>query len=470
MLNAIEQRDRPQPRREPCVEAVAFLLQVLSLDVGVLCLSKFQSLLGCFCYHVVLLAIVVEVVGWDAMTPPKLTADTPVLDVLQPMAIGVLILLRVEFDVIIHYWRKGDVSKVLHLEEPLCREFWLDRHIGALRESHLIIIIFDLLHETGILKVDGNLLAHIHTILTYVHASSLADSSIVIEDVDGLQTMLQTESVVVDVVCRSYFQTTCTKLNVNVGVLDDRNLTVNERYDDVLALQPCILLVLWVDTHSRVTHDGLRTGSSYNSVIALVVLVHHVAFLYLLTILLYYVILQVVKFGVLILVDNLLIRKCSLCLRIPVDHTYATINQSLVIKVAEYVDDGTGTSLVHGERSAVPVAASTEAAQLLEDDATMLVSPVPSMLQEFLTSEVSLLDALLSEAIYHLSLSCDAGVVCARNPTSVLALHASATNEDVLDCIVEHVTHVEHTSHIRWRNNHRIRFTTIWLRTEKFVV
>ena len=218
------------------------------------------------------------------------------------------------------------------------------------------------------------------------------------------------------------------------------------------------------------TITSLRTGSSYNSVIALVVIVHHVAFLYLLTILLYYVILQVVKFGVLILVDNLLIRKCSLCLRIPVDHTYATINQSLVIKVAEYVDDGTGTSLVHGERSAVPVAASTEAAQLLEDDATMLVGPVPSMLQEFLTSEVSLLDALLSEAIYHLSLSCDAGVVCARNPTSVLVLHASATNEDVLDCIVEHVTHVEHTSHIRWRNNHRIRFTTIWLRTEKFVV
>ena len=35
-------------------------------------------------YHEILLAGIVEVVGWDAVTPPELTADTPVLDVLQP--------------------------------------------------------------------------------------------------------------------------------------------------------------------------------------------------------------------------------------------------------------------------------------------------------------------------------------------------------------------------------------------------
>ena len=37
------------------------------------------------------------------------------------MAIGVLVLLRIELYIIVHHRREGDVGKVLHLEEPLCR-------------------------------------------------------------------------------------------------------------------------------------------------------------------------------------------------------------------------------------------------------------------------------------------------------------------------------------------------------------
>ncbi len=216
MLDSVEEGDRPQPRREPSVETVALLCQVLSLHVSLLLLSQLQSLLGSLGYHEVLLAIVVEVVGRDTMTPPELAADAPVLDVLQPVTVGVLVFLRVELDVIIHYWREGDVCEMLHLEEPLCGELRLDRHIGTLGESHLIIIVLNLLHQTCVLKVDGNLLAHVHAILTNVHASGLADGTIVVEDVDGLQAMLQTKCVVVYIVGRCNFQTTCTKLDVNV--------------------------------------------------------------------------------------------------------------------------------------------------------------------------------------------------------------------------------------------------------------
>ena len=107
---------------------------------------------------------------------------------------------------------------------------------------------------------------------------------------------------------------------------------------------------------------------------------------------------------------------------------------------------------------------------LFEDDATMLVSPVPSVLEELLAGKVGLLDALLSEAVYNLSLGSDTGMVGTWYPTCVLALHASTANENILDSIVEHVSHVEHTRYVWWRDNHCIRFTTIWLRTEKLVV
>ena len=404
------------------------------------------------------------------MTPPELAADTPVLDVLQPVAIGVLVLLRIELDIIVHYWRKGDVGKVLHLEEPLCRELWLDRHIGTLREAHLIIIVLNLLHQTGVLKVDGNLLAHVHAVHTYIETCCLADGTIVVEDIDGFQTVLQTEGVVVDIVSWSYLQATSTELDIYVCILDDRNLAVYDRHDNVLTLQPGILLILWVDTHGRVAHDGLRTGGCYYCIVSLLILVHHVLLIHLLAVLFYYIILQVVELRVLVLVDNLLVRECSLSLRVPVNHAHATIDESLLVKVAEYVDDGTRAGLVHGECCAVPIAAGTEFAELFEDDATMLVSPVPSVLEELLAGKVGLLDALLSEAVYNLCLGSDTGMVGTWYPTCVLALHASTANENILDSIVEHVSHVEHTCYVWWRDNHCIRFTTIWLRAEKLVV
>ena len=404
------------------------------------------------------------------MTPPELTADTPVLDVLQPVAIGVLVLLRIELDVIVHYWRKGDVSKVLHLEEPLCRELWLDRHIGTLREAHLIIIVLNLLHQTGVLKVDGNLLAHVHAVHTYIETCCLADGTVVVEDIDGLQTVLQTEGVVVDIVSWSYLQATGTEFDIYVCILDDRNLAVYERHDHVLALQPGILLILRVDTHGRVAHDGLRTGCCYHGIVTLLILVNHVLLIHLLAVLLYYIILQMIELRVLVFVDYLLVRERSLSFRVPVNHAHATIDETFLVKIAEYVDDSARTGLVHSECCTVPITTGTELAELLEDDATVLVSPVPSMLEELLASKVSLLDALLSEAVDYLSLGSDTGMVCTWYPASVLAFHACTANENILDSIVEHVSHVKHTCNVWWRDDHCIRFTTIWLRAEKFVV
>ena len=82
-----------------------------------------------------------------------------------------------------------------------------------------------------------------------------------------------------DIVSWSYLQATGTELDIYVCILDNRNLAVYERHDYVLALQPGILLILWVDTHGRVTHDGLRTGGCYYSIVSLLILVYHVLFM-----------------------------------------------------------------------------------------------------------------------------------------------------------------------------------------------
>ena len=99
------------------------------------------------------------------MSPPQLAADAPVLDILQPVLIGVDVFLWVEVHLTVEHGRQGDVSKMLHLQEPLQRETRLDGGVGvALRVAHLIGIVFHLLHQTGFLQVLGNLLAAVHAV------------------------------------------------------------------------------------------------------------------------------------------------------------------------------------------------------------------------------------------------------------------------------------------------------------------
>ena len=96
----------------------------------------------------------------------------------------------------------------------------------------------------------------------------------------------------------------------------------------------------------------------------------------------------------------------------------------------------------------------------------MLVRPVPCVLEEFVACQVVLLDALLSETPHYLCLGGNRRMVGAGHPASVLALHACPAHKDVLYGVVEHVSHVEHTGHVRWRNNYGVWFSTIGFAAE----
>ena len=362
---------------------------------------------------------------------------------------------------------------MLHLEEPLRGELRLDRHVRALREAHLVVVVFHLLHQSGVLEVDSNLLTHVHTILTDIQTGSLRDRTVIVEDVDGLKMVLQTQHVVVDIVGGRHFQTARTELDIDISILNDGYDAVHQRYDDMQSLEPCVLHILGVDAHRRVAHDGLRTGRGHHCIIAFGILVHDVALGFAFDLGLVvggYIIFQIIEFGMLILVDHLLIGERRLGLRVPVDHAHAPIDQSFAIEIHEDVDDTLRARLVHRERGAVPVAGATKLTELLEDDATVLMGPVPGMFEELFTGEVGLFDTLLSKFANDLSLRSDGGVVSARHPAGVLALHTGTAYENILNGVVEHVAHMEHTCHVGWGNDHGVRLAAIGVRREKLVV
>ena len=147
---------------------------------------------------------------------------------------------------------------------------------------------------------------------------------------------------VVDIVGRSNFQTSRTKLHVNIVVFDDRNFPAYQRHDDMLAMQPFVLFVVRIDAHRRVAHDSFWSCCR-NYGIALWLFNDMIA--------------QIIQLGMFFLVYNFLVRQCSKSLRIPVHHARTAIDKPFVVQIAEHLYNTFRTFFVHSECRSVPVAA-----------------------------------------------------------------------------------------------------------------
>jgi hypothetical protein len=83
------------------------------------------------------------------------------------------------------------------------------------------------------------------------------------------------------------------------------------------------------------------------------------------------------------------------------------------------------------------------------------------MFEELFACEVALVDALLFESFDDFGFGSDRGVVGTRCPTSVLTLEACATHEDILDGVVEYVSHVQYACHVWWRDDYGVCLTLV---------
>ena len=269
-------------------------------------------------------------VSRNAVSPPKLAANAPVLNILEPVAVGRYVFVGVELDFSFEYGRQSNVGKVLHRQEPLLAKARLNSCVLiALRVAHLVVVVLNFLHQAGIFKVDGNLLANIHTVLSDIESGSLRQCSVGVENIDDFQIVSLSECVVVSIVSGRNFQTASTKFDVNITVFDNRNNTSNERHNNLVTAQPLVFRVFRVDTHRGIAHNCLRTGSGHNSVVAFCILVQNLTLcacrLHRIFGRISHIITQIVEFALLLAVDNLFGAQHGLCFRVPVDHSQTTV-------------------------------------------------------------------------------------------------------------------------------------------------
>ena len=281
----------------------------------------------------------------------------------------------------------------------------------------------------------------------------------VVDDVDHFEVVAQADLIVMDIVRRSHLQAAGTEIHFDVVVFDHGDLPVDQRDQHLLAAQPVVALVSRIDTDGGIRHDRLRTGGRDDQVFVRRIartVGNEIA--------------QVVEMALGILVDDLVVTDGGQGHRVPVDHAYAAVDHALPVEMHEGGDDRVGQGRLHRELGPVPVAAGAQFAQLLQDDPAVLFLPLPGVLEELLTRQILLGDALGLQLGDDLGLGRDARMVRSRHPAGVLAVHPRLADQHVVQRVVQHMPHVQDTRHIGRRDHDRIGLPIVRFRMKTLVL
>ena len=141
-------------------------------------------------------------------------------------------------------------------------------------------------------------------------------------------------------------------------------------------------------------------------------------------------------------------------LGVPVDEALVLVDEALLVKLHEDLEDRLRQALIHGEALARPVAGSPQPAQLARNRAAGFLLPRPHPLQERLAPHGAAVGlVLLCQKPLNHHLRGNAGMVGARLPQDIAPPHALEAAQDILDGVVEGVAHVQRTRHVGWRDH-----------------
>ena len=82
--------------------------------------------------------------------------------------------------------------------------------------------------------------------------------------------------------------------------------------------------------------------------------------------------------------DDLLVAQSRLRHWIPVHHAFTTINQAFVEQIDESIYYAIVVFFIHSETRPRPITARPQFLELIQDDAPVLMGPVPCVAQKFI--------------------------------------------------------------------------------------
>lgn len=214
----------------------------------------------------------------DAVAPPQLAADAPVLDVTHPGEVHVLVLLGHELDAAIFHGSDGRFCQRLGGNVPLVGQPRLDDSARTVTFRYFQGVVVNAHQQALGVQVGNDLLARDEAVEVGVLGRQagvdlLVDAAVeverlgtgqhegvLVEDVQQWQVVALADFIVVEVVSRGDLHAAGTELGVAVVVGDDRDAAADQRQFDELADQCLVAFVVRVDRNGCVTQQGFRTG------------------------------------------------------------------------------------------------------------------------------------------------------------------------------------------------------------------
>ncbi len=196
----------------------------------------------------------------DAVAPPKLAADAPVLDIFQPVVIHLGETFGHDADAPIPHRLQGGVGQRLDFDKPLGRDHRLDDLTAALRAGHVELVGLLLEHQPGEAHIFPQLFASIEAIQPLVGAAVGIDTRGFIQDGDDRQAVALADGIIVGVVPGGHFERAAAELAVDIFIGDDRDEPPQHRHADLASDQLLVALVFGMNRHGGIAQDGLGPG------------------------------------------------------------------------------------------------------------------------------------------------------------------------------------------------------------------
>ncbi len=438
-----QRRERHQRRRIPGVEHVGIALQRSGIAVG----AGLGAGLGLAARDIEL--AVDAVPGRDLVAPPQLARDAPVLDVAEPLVVGIDPLLGHEPDLARGHRVDGLLRDAPaagagpgHRDEPLVGQHRLDDLPGARAARHRQAVLLRLDEQAERVEVGHHLLARGVAVEAAVRRRGVVvDPGVERQDADDRQPVALADRVVAGIVRRRDLDDTGAEGAVDAGVGDDRDLALAQRQPHRLADVCRVAPVVGVDHHRGVAEHRLGAGGGHHQPARVVG--QRVG--------------DMPQEAVLLLALDLEVGDGRHQHRVPVDEPFAAVDQAFLVQPHEGLGDDVRERLVHREVLARPVDAGAQAPHLVGDRRAALPLPGPDALDEGGAAEVVARAAFVLQLALDDDLGRDAGMVGAGQPQRVVAAHAVPARQRVHDRLVERMPHVQRAGDVGRRQLDRER-------------
>ncbi len=155
----------------------------------------------------------------------------------------------------------------------------------------------------------------------------------------------------------------------------------------------------------------------------------------------------------LILVLNLIVREGSPARRAPVHKVFTAIDKIALVQRDKYFAHRLRKAFVERKPLAAPVDARSNALKLIIDECAMFFRDFPGLFDKGFAADLGALAAFLAQFALNDILGRNTGMIGARQPERWNALHPAVADLDILEAVVERMSHMEYARYVGWRND-----------------